>query len=246
MSGEDPAARARSFGAVAAAYAEHRPGYPQAAVEWALEPISGRPRPDLVDLAAGTGKIVANLPADADVTAVEPDLDMLRELRDRYPAVRASVGCAEAIPLPDTSVDAVLVGQAWHWFDRGRATAEIVRVLRPGGVLAIVRNDEDPDDPLLDPFLRADPLSAGEVGHTHGRVLPAHPALGAVAERRFANPYRTDVDSTLARLGTYSWMLAADPAQRAEFERRLRTRLAALPGEFTLPLVTTVLRAVRR
>ncbi|HWM59056.1 MAG TPA: class I SAM-dependent methyltransferase [Pseudonocardia sp.] len=61
---------------------------------------------------------------------------MLAELRRRLPSVDARAGSAEAIPLPDASVDAVLIGQAWHWFDLDRALPELARVLRPGGVLA--------------------------------------------------------------------------------------------------------------
>lgn len=244
MEPDEPGGRARSFGAVAAAYAEHRPGYPAAAVEWALAPLPAVGPRQVLDLGAGTGKLTEALAGRAEVTAVDPDPAMLDELRARLPGVRALVGRAEDVPLPAAAVDAVLVGQAWHWFDRERATAEIVRVLRPGGVLALVRNDEDPDDPLLGPFLRADPLSAREVGHDHGRVPPAHDLLGAVTEQRFPNPHRTDLESTIARLGTFSWMLAAAPDERAAFERRVRAHLT--PGEFTLPLVTTVLRTVRR
>lgn len=251
MGGEEAAARARSFGAVAAAYAEHRPGYPRAALEWALQPLSGRPRPHLLDLGAGPGTLIEALPPDAPVTAVEPDPAMLDVLRARFPAVQAWEGSAEAIPLPGASVDAVLVGQAWHWFALDRALPEIVRVLRPGGVLAVVRNDEDPDTPLMNTFLGADTLAAREVGHVHGSVPPSHDALGPVTRRRFSNPHPTDVESTIARLGTFSWVLTAPPADRAAFERRVRTYLATRPevspaGAFTLPLVTTVLRALRR
>ncbi|WP_300011994.1 class I SAM-dependent methyltransferase [Pseudonocardia sp.] len=243
--------RSLSFGSVAAAYAAHRPGYPLAAVAWALEPLTGRAAPQLLDLAAGTGKLTAALLTrrGGSVTAVDPDRAMLAELRARHPTVRAVEGRAEAIPLPDASVDAVLVGQAWHWFDTGRAEAEIVRVLRPGGVLAVVRNDEDPDARLMNEFLDFDVLSAREGGHDHGLTPPSHEVLGPVEQRRFANPHRTDIDSTVARVGTFSWMLAARPAERAAFERRLRAYLASrseTSGAFTLPLVTTVLRALRR
>ncbi|GAA3049881.1 hypothetical protein GCM10020000_33200 [Streptomyces olivoverticillatus] len=97
---------ASSFGAAAVAYAEHRPDYAQAAVRWALETAPG---PRVLDLGAGTGKLTATLVAlGADVIAVEPDPAMLTELRRSLPAVRALPGSAEAIPLPDASVDAVL------------------------------------------------------------------------------------------------------------------------------------------
>ena len=123
-----------SFGAAAAAYAEHRPDYARAAVRWALERAPG---PRVLDLGAGTGKLTAVMAAlGADVIAVEPDPAMLAELRRALPDVRALPGRAEAIPLPDASVDAVLVGHALHWFDMAVAGPEIARVLVPGGILA--------------------------------------------------------------------------------------------------------------
>src|SRR5690348_6638971 len=113
--------RARSFGSVAAAYAEHRPGYPAAALDWALAPAagsaSGTGGRTLLDLGAGTGKLTAALLGRGAVIAVEPDPAMLAELRRRLPDVDAREGSAESIPLPTGSVDTVLVGQAWHWFD---------------------------------------------------------------------------------------------------------------------------------
>ena len=123
-----------SFGAAATAYAEHRPDYAQAAVRWALERAPG---PRVLDLGAGTGKLTATLVSlGAEVIAVEPDPAMLTELRRALPAVRALPGSAEAIPLPDASVDAVLAGNAMHWFDMDVAGPEIARVLVPGGILA--------------------------------------------------------------------------------------------------------------
>src|SRR5690242_5621654 len=123
-----------SFGAAALAYAEHRPDYAQDAVRWALEEAPGA---RVLDLGAGTGKLTATLVAlGVEVVAVEPDPAMLTELRRRLPAVRALPGSAEAVPLPDASVDAVLAGNALHWFDMTVAGPEIDRVLAPGGILA--------------------------------------------------------------------------------------------------------------
>jgi len=123
-----------SFGAAATAYAEHRPDYAQAAVRWALEGAPGR---RVLDLGAGTGKLTATLVAlGADVIAVEPHPAMLTELCSALPTVRALPGRAEAVPLPDASVDAVLAGNALHWFDMDVAGPEIARVLAPSGILA--------------------------------------------------------------------------------------------------------------
>ena len=101
---------------------------------WALERAPGR---RVLDLGAGTGKLTGTLlTLGAEVVAVEPDPAMLGELRGALPAVRALSGSAETLPLPDESIDAVLAGNALHWFDMDVAGPEIARVLRPGGVLA--------------------------------------------------------------------------------------------------------------
>ena len=133
-----------SFGAAAAAYAEHRPVYAEAAVEWALEPVRERRPLRVADIGAGTGKLTAMLVRlGADVSAVEPDPQMLAELRRTMPEVHSAPGSAEELPLADASVDAVLAGQAMHWFDLDRALPEIARVLAPGGVLAGLWNVDD-------------------------------------------------------------------------------------------------------
>ena len=79
---------------------------------------------------------------------------MRAALRVALPDVEALAGTAEAIPLPDASADAVLVAQAFHWFDAGAACTEIARVLRPGGVLGLVWN-------LRDGRCRGSPTSIG-------------------------------------------------------------------------------------
>src|SRR4051812_32355463 len=132
---------ASSFGAAAGAYAEHRPDYAPAAVRWALEPAPGA---RVLDLGAGTGKLTGTLVGlGVDVVAVEPDPAMLAELRRALPTVRAAEGSAEAIPLPAASVDAVVAGNALHWFNLAIAGPEIARVLAPGGTLAGLWNVMD-------------------------------------------------------------------------------------------------------
>ena len=98
----------------------------------------------MLDLAAGTGKLTRRLAGRfATVTAVEPLDGMRTVLEDRIPFVRALAGTAEAIPLPDASVDAVFVAEAMHWFDPEPAVAELGRVLRPGGGVAVLYNRRD-------------------------------------------------------------------------------------------------------
>jgi SAM-dependent methyltransferase len=132
--------RSLSFGSEAAAYERGRPSYPPEAIDWLL-PAGAR---DVLDLGAGTGKLTTRLvERGLDVVAVDPIPEMLDVLRKSLPDTMALLGTAEEIPLPDNSVDAVLVAQAWHWFDPARAIPEVVRVLRPGGRLGLVWNTRD-------------------------------------------------------------------------------------------------------
>lgn len=144
--GVDPASRtdrARSFDLGAQVYAQVRPEYPPEAVAWLL-PADAGPGTRVLDLAAGTGKLTRSLlDRGLQVTAVEPSPAMRAELERSLPHVTALPGTAESIPLPDASVDAVVVGQAWHWFSPAPAAAEIARVLRPGGRLGVVWNVRD-------------------------------------------------------------------------------------------------------
>jgi SAM-dependent methyltransferase len=133
-------ARSLSFGAEAAAYERGRPSYPPEAIDWLL-PRGAR---DVLDLGAGTGKLTTRLvERGLSVVAVDPIPEMLEVLSTSLPNTPALLGTAEEIPLPDNSVDAVLVAQAWHWFDPARAIPELARVLRPGGRLGLVWNRRD-------------------------------------------------------------------------------------------------------
>nr|WP_090279546.1 class I SAM-dependent methyltransferase [Mycolicibacterium komanii]CRL75469.1 type 11 methyltransferase [Mycolicibacterium komanii] len=132
--------RSLSFGAEAAAYERGRPSYPPEAIDWLLASDASK----VLDLGAGTGKLTTRLvERGLDVVAVDPIPEMLELLSSSLPETPALLGTAEEIPLPDDSVDTVLVAQAWHWFDPERAVKEVARVLRPGGRLGLVWNTRD-------------------------------------------------------------------------------------------------------
>jgi len=134
------AARARSFDAVADAYDRARPSYPPKAVEWLVGRGPGR----VLELGAGTGKLTEQVAASGhDVVASDPSPTMLRRLGVRVPTARRLAAGAEAIPLAAHSVDVVVAAQAFHWFEADATLPEIARVLRPGGVLALVWNVRD-------------------------------------------------------------------------------------------------------
>jgi SAM-dependent methyltransferase len=229
-------------------------------VRWCLEPaLSG---PDVgglrvLDLGAGTGKLTASLAAlGADVAAVEPDPAMLAELRSGFPDVRALPGTAESIPLPDGSVDAVLCGQAMHWFDMNLAVPEIARVLSAGGVLAGLWNCDDDRVPWVAGLeaaakgAAAPALSARRYEAAHFSIDAFGAAAFARAERaEFPNGQRRTAGSLLASIATHSKVLVMAPAERDRLLGDVRAYLAGRPetsdGEFTLPMVTLALRVVR-
>ena len=241
--------RARSFGTRAREYAAHRPDYPADGVRWALGAAT-RPVREVLDLAAGTGKLTEGLlPLGLTVTAVEPDDEMRAELSGRFPQLTVLAGTAEEIPLPDGSVDAVVVGQAFHWFDPAPALTEIGRVLRPGGALGALWNGEDESVAWLARLAEVSRTSVAD-GYRGDLQLPAHPLFTPVEETAFPHTQRRTIDSLTETFGTHSRMLVIPLAERDAVLSRVREYLASLPetggGEFDVPLLTRVLRATRR
>lgn len=223
-------------------YDRYRPGFPDAAADAILPE-----RADAVlDLGAGTGKFTELLVTRADrVIAVEPSVAMLDVLRVKLPAAEALIGGAESIPLPDRSVDAVTVAQAFHWFDRDAACAEIRRVLVPGGVLGLLWNRSDPGcawdracqsvaHPAVTTEADSTTASADELP---GFVLDGHSEI-AWSEQITRDDY-------IRRWLTVSSFLAADEETRAAMVAELDSILDADSATadrsvLTLPMVTEV------
>ncbi|WP_380169155.1 class I SAM-dependent methyltransferase [Jannaschia sp. R86511] len=211
--------QARSFGAVAEEYDRVRPGYPAEVVRWALGEAPLR----VLDLGAGTGKATRVLLEQGhDVVAVEPDPQMRERLRSVSPQVRALAGTGEAVPLPDGSVDAVLVAQAWHWMDHGRAAVEVARVLRPGGVLVLLWNVRDRQDPVARVVSGAVARHAPELAEraradSHADRLDVSvpdPRLVAAGTHAVDSSLRCSVDDLLALVSTWSYV-ALSPHREA-------------------------------
>lgn len=137
--------RALTFGQVAEAYDRWRPSYPDAAVDWLAPPAPAR----VADLGAGTGKLTSLLLARGlTVEAVEPDSRMLDVLARNNPDARCHRSDSTSLRVEDGSLDAVLVADAWHWFDTQTTITELRRVLNPGGWLGLVWNVvADPVEP---------------------------------------------------------------------------------------------------
>jgi SAM-dependent methyltransferase len=199
----------------------------------------------VVDLAAGTGKLTRALVArGCEVVAVEPVAEMRAAIQ--VPA-RALAGTAEAIPLPAGAADAVTVAQAFHWFDGPRALAEIHRVLRPGGLLALIWNRRRIGDPvhqeieaLLDPYRGDTPAERSERWRA---ALDETTLFGWLREERFVNEQVVDADGMADRVGSISFVAALEDRARAALLEEARA--LARGGAVTLRYVVRLQLATR-
>jgi SAM-dependent methyltransferase len=232
-------AHARSFGAAARRYDRYRPGYAAAAVAWAL---GDRPL-RVVDLGAGTGILSRLLLGHGhEVIAVEPDPLMAARLVSASPGVAVAVGAAEALPLASGSVDAVVAGQAYHWFDRERAHPELDRVLRPCGVFAAFWNDADDRTPWTVRYAELIDGSTAVAGRPRSDFGPA---FEPVEEAGFEHDITMSGGRLVALASTRSPYLVADAAGRRDLLVAIRDLVAEerLTGRFAMPHVTRVHRA---
>jgi SAM-dependent methyltransferase len=243
----DREARGLSFGAVAGAYERSRPGYPADAVRW----LAGAVPCDVVDLGAGTGKLTRQLVAQGHrVTAVEPIREMLEELEAAVPGVAALAGSAEEIPVPDASCDVVTVAQAFHWFDQPVTLREIVRVLRPGGRLALVWNTRDDSEPwvaeLTDTIIGRSEFRDGGVDALV-TVIAESRLYGPVEQRSFEHvqPLTRDELVELVRSRSQCAVLGEEERRPVLDHAGELFDTHAADGLLVMPYVTECFRAVR-
>lgn len=263
--------RGNSFGNAAETYDRTRPGYRKDALEWIL---GADPR-SVLDLGAGTGLLSRALAEFGhQVTAVEPDDGMRERLAETTPEVKVLPGRAESIPLPAESMDAVLVGHAYHWFTPEQAHEEAARVLRPGGVFATLWNLRDEGVPwsaelttiLRDEDTGTDRDTAAAI-MLHGALAALQSEDGAglsgwlknpsfgdkfgpIEQNFFRNSSTHTVETLIELVRSRSYYLTAGAERQAELEsqiRRLATEHPDLAGrkEFELQYVTVVFRAIR-
>jgi SAM-dependent methyltransferase len=232
-----------SFGTAAGDYDKGRPSYPAEAVTWMV----GKQQRIVLDAGAGTGKLTAELIGlDHEVIALDPDEAMLSTLSQALPDVETIIGTAEDIDLPDEAVDAVVFGQSWHWVEVGAASAEVARILKPGGVLGLVWNIRDESVPWV--------ARLTEVMHgskAEGLLANGGPHVGSPfgplehKEVRWSRPMTADQLVAMAR--SRSYYIAGDTEYRARVEADLAQLIASLPdvadgGRIALPYVTHAFR----
>jgi SAM-dependent methyltransferase len=223
------APQATRFGDVADRYERARPLYPRAALSELASRCGLGAGTRVADVGAGTGKLTRQLVAlGADVIAIEPAAGMRRRLEAAVPGVRVIDGTAEDMPLPDATVEVVASGQAFHWFDTGRALDEIARVLRPGGWLALLWN-ERPDSGwaagLWDLRWELTGVVRAYPGDGWAEVLAADARFGPRTATRHDVEVTTTVDRELDDSESRSCVHIVDEARRRQVLDELRRYL---------------------
>ena len=213
--------RALSFGSVAEDYEATRPGWPVEPFALAFEQFGLPDRPDVVDVAAGTGKLTRTLAEIAGtLVAVEPDPVLRAVLQRQLPDVTALDGTAEELPLETASADAACAGQAFHWFDLDLALDEFARVLRPRGI-AIAAWNSPPEagtwyDAVIEFLTTANPAHLPATTMDWPAALAVHPQFGGLLEIAVRHEQPTDRVTFRRQLGTHSAINALEPGRRKE------------------------------
>ena len=236
-------------------YDELRPEYAPEAVAWVAERCGLGPGSHVVDLAAGTGRLSGRfVELGVDVVAVEPAANMREVLERRFPTVRAIVATAESMPFDDGSVDAVVVGNAFHHFDRDVAMAEIGRVLRPGGGLALFWAWPDEEEQVKIPGMReiyelvepARDESVIAAAHRTWAELPATAdGFGPFERREFPGTHVVPAARLVDLYATSSDIVSMPASTRDALLDRIRELSGALPETLRLPTRTVVDLCVR-
>ncbi|MDQ6835592.1 MAG: class I SAM-dependent methyltransferase [Actinomycetota bacterium] len=243
-------AAAVGFARAGADYEQGRPGYPPAAMARLAAELGLGPGRVVLDLAAGTGKLTrAVASTGAELVAVEPVADMRAQLQLSLPQASVLPGTAESIPLPAASVDAVVVGQAFHWFDAPAAAREIHRVLRPGGALAVTWNAWN------ESVRWVKRVQALVHEHVHGapqqrtsrwpQELARTGLFSELGRETFGNPVHGDLDRLKAQVASVSYISALDPAGRGRVLEAVTQIVTEDPqtrgrATFDMPYMTTL------
>lgn len=208
-------------------YFRYRPGYPETSVRWIKAQCTGE---NVVDIGAGTGiftKILLNF--FNSVSAIEPNADMRRNFQIFLPDTPCLSGTGEATGLPDDSVDLITAAQAFHWMDEEKFKAEAMRILRPGGKVAIIWNTALKSDfttarnavcQKYCPRFRSG--HAGKRSPEEGDAFLRYHYFSKVEVASFDNPFVMDQETFEGNMRSRSYALKPDHPDYPEFITELR------------------------
>lgn len=249
-------AAAKGFQSASGAYERGRPEYPKDAVDKLVKVLGIGPESTLVDLAAGTGKFTRLLlPTGAKIVAVEPVEAMRRTFSSILPKIEILSGTAESIPLPNCSAEAIVVAQAFHWFNGPAALAEIHRVLKPNGKLGLIWNARDE---TVDWFKRLtliyDGYEKGAPQYRHGKWKAAFQdtkLFTPLEERSFQYIQLGNIETIVDRMLSISFIAALPDIERAHVERQVRELIQSHPmtrgrEKFEIPYRTDIFWCEKR
>jgi SAM-dependent methyltransferase len=206
-------------------YVAARPPYPKELFAFFSGVVGVKKGARVVDVGAGTGLFTEGLLDHGyDVLAVEPDTGMRRAADDRlrrFAGYSSAAGSAEAIPVAAGSVDFIVAAQAFHWFDLERARTEFLRVLKPGGNVALVWNDRVLTDPLhqaLDEIFAeyGGPKRKALVAHETQREVPRFFGSCIPAELRWPHEHALSEAGLQSLVFSRSYMPGPDSEQGQE------------------------------
>jgi SAM-dependent methyltransferase len=238
---------ARGFADSVEAYRKSRPSYPPDAVAWIIDALGIGPGRTVVDVGAGTGKFTALMVrSGARLIAVEP-LDRMRAaLTAELPGIEAVDGTAESLPMADSSADAIVAAQAFHWFDRPRALPEFARVLRPSGRLGVIRNDLDTSVDWVADFnaIVSPPRTVTPLPSTAAEG-DLSPWFGERHGGTFTHTHMHDRASLMTRVESMSFVAVLASDERSAIFRRVAALIDGHPQlagreTFALPYVCAV------
>jgi SAM-dependent methyltransferase len=222
-------------------YERARPGYPDEAVAHLVSVAGITAGSRVLDLAAGTGKFTRQIHATgARCLAAEPSASMREVFSRMVPGVPLVGAVAERIPVTDGAMDAVVVAQAFHWFDAPVALAEIARALRQRGWLGLIWNERDESDPMVAELVhisRWDRSAPYPVGMDFGAVIGRSGLFGPVERTKFAWVQWLDRPAFVDQVASRSYVQVLPPPEQGALLDRVAAFGSTLSEPIAMPTI---------
>lgn len=216
------------------AYDRGRPEYPQKVIDCLSLMFPILPNSTVLEIGVGTGKFTKLLlESGVNIIALEPLENMRAKFSQLFPTIEILDGVAESIPLPDKSVDHVIVAQAFHWFEGNKALREIHRVLKPQGNLGLVWNLMDHSHDWVKKL--AEIIDANDHGTPQYRTNQWRNAFAGIhlfsplQEVHFQHNHPSSPEMVIDRVASISFISMLDEMKRKTVLKQVRNLLESHP-----------------